>query len=105
MADDRATHDVYCLRCRRYMYSVWWRDIFNARAGAPVDTCEVCAGLPTLIVPSDQGGRTDVSELVLPAITLWQPWACLIEIGAKRYETRSRPPPRKLIGQRIAIHA
>lgn len=41
----------------------------------------------------------------LPAITLWQPWACLIEIGAKPYETRSKPPPKRLIGQRVAIHA
>jgi hypothetical protein len=42
---------------------------------------------------------------VLPAITLWQPWASLIAIGAKRYETRSRPAPSRLIGRRIAIHA
>lgn len=46
-----------------------------------------------------------MSGLILPAITLWQPWACLIEIGAKPYETRSKPPPQRLIGQRIAIHA
>jgi len=37
--------------------------------------------------------------------TIWQPWASLIAIGAKPYETRAYPPPRKLIGQRIAIHA
>lgn len=41
----------------------------------------------------------------LPAITLWQPWATLIGIGVKQYETRSWPPPRKYIGHRIAIHA
>jgi hypothetical protein len=41
----------------------------------------------------------------IPAMTLWQPWASLIAIGAKPYETRSRPPPARLIGQRIAIHA
>lgn len=39
------------------------------------------------------------------ASTLWQPWASLVAIGAKPYETRSYPPPAKLIGQRIAIHA
>ncbi|OAN53857.1 hypothetical protein A6A04_13270 [Paramagnetospirillum marisnigri] len=39
------------------------------------------------------------------AITLHQPWASLIAIGAKKFETRSFPPPSKLIGQRIAIHA
>jgi activating signal cointegrator 1 len=38
-------------------------------------------------------------------MTLWQPWASLIAIGAKPYETRSRPPPTRLIGRRIAIHA
>lgn len=43
--------------------------------------------------------------MIIPAITLWQPWACLIEIGAKKFETRSKPPPSRLIGQRIAIHA
>jgi hypothetical protein len=39
------------------------------------------------------------------AITLHQPWASLAAIGAKRFETRSFPPPAKLIGQRIAIGA
>lgn len=39
------------------------------------------------------------------ALTLWQPWATLIADGRKRYETRSWPPPRRLIGRRIAIHA
>jgi hypothetical protein len=39
------------------------------------------------------------------AITLWQPWASLIAIGVKPYETRSWRPPKWLIGKRIAIHA
>lgn len=39
------------------------------------------------------------------ALTIWQPWASLIAAGAKPYEWRGRPPPRRLIGQRIAIHA
>lgn len=38
-------------------------------------------------------------------MTLWQPWASLVEIGVKPYETRPKAPPKKLIGQRIAIHA
>ncbi len=46
-----------------------------------------------------------MSGLIIPAITLWQPWACLIEVGVKPYETRPKAPPKKLIGQRIAIHA
>jgi hypothetical protein len=45
------------------------------------------------------------TQRTLPAITLWQPWVCLIEIGAKRFETRAHPAPARLIGQRIAIHA
>jgi hypothetical protein len=36
---------------------------------------------------------------------LWQPWATLIAVGAKRVETRSWPPPPDLLGQRIAVHA
>lgn len=46
-----------------------------------------------------------MTGLIIPAVTLWQPWACLIEIGVKPYETRSQKPPQRLIGQRIAIHA
>lgn len=46
-----------------------------------------------------------IDPLIIPAVTLWQPWACLVEIGAKPYETRSKPPPQRLIGKRIAIHA
>lgn len=41
----------------------------------------------------------------MKAISLWQPWASLIAIGAKPFETRSWAPPKALIGQRIAIHA
>jgi activating signal cointegrator 1 len=41
----------------------------------------------------------------LPALTVRQPWAALIGEGAKRYETRGWPPPKQLIGQRLAIHA
>jgi hypothetical protein len=54
------------------------------------------------------------------AISLWNPWAALLFTGApigpapggrrlgdgvKRHETRSWAPPRKVWGQRIAIHA
>lgn len=41
----------------------------------------------------------------MKALTLWQPWASLVAIGAKPYETRSWAPPDRLIGHRIAIHA
>jgi hypothetical protein len=39
------------------------------------------------------------------AITIWQPWASLIAIGAKTLEFRSWAPPNYLWGSRIAIHA
>ena len=41
----------------------------------------------------------------MKAITLHQPWASLIAVGAKKIETRSWRPPDDLIGQTIAIHA
>jgi len=41
----------------------------------------------------------------MKAITIWQPWASLIAVGAKKNETRSWKAPKELIGQRIAIHA
>lgn len=41
----------------------------------------------------------------MPAMTLWQPWASLVALGLKPYETRDRPAPHRLRGQRIAIHA
>lgn len=41
----------------------------------------------------------------MPAISLWQPWASLVAIGAKQVETRGWRPPRHLIGKRIAIAA
>lgn len=41
----------------------------------------------------------------MKAISLWQPYASLIAARVKRHETRHWPPPRWLIGQRIAIHA
>ncbi|MGH6969098.1 MAG: hypothetical protein ACREEN_08350 [Stellaceae bacterium] len=39
------------------------------------------------------------------ALTIWQPWASLIAGGVKPFEFRRRPAPRKLVGQRIVIHA
>jgi hypothetical protein len=42
---------------------------------------------------------------MVPAISLWQPWASLIFTGDKLHETRAYPPPAKHLGQRVAIHA
>lgn len=39
------------------------------------------------------------------AITVIQPWATLLAVEAKRFETRSWPAPPKAIGSLLAIHA
>lgn len=41
----------------------------------------------------------------MKALTIWQPWATLIMVGAKPYEFRGWKPPTWLVGQRMAIHA
>lgn len=41
----------------------------------------------------------------MKALTVWQPWASLIAIGAKPYEFRSWKPPASLVGKQLAIHA
>lgn len=42
----------------------------------------------------------------MKALTLWQPWASLMAIGAKKYETRSWRAPKTLKqGDLVAIHA
>lgn len=43
--------------------------------------------------------------MILPAITLWQPYAQLPFVGAKPWETRTRPYPKAYEGQRIVVHA
>lgn len=42
---------------------------------------------------------------MIPAITIWQPWASLIVLGAKPYEFRGWAAPKAYRGRRIAIHA
>ena len=41
----------------------------------------------------------------MKTISLWQPYASLIAAGVKTIETRGWAPPKRLMGQRIAIHA
>lgn len=43
--------------------------------------------------------------MIIPAVTLYQPYACLVEIGAKPYETRHFQIPTRLLGKRVAVHA
>lgn len=63
------------------------------------------------LVNTAEGGR---AGLGLPAgtkaLTIWQPWASLVMIGAKRYEFRrwnfaDKPHLAKLVGRRLVIHA
>ncbi len=41
----------------------------------------------------------------MKALSLWQPWATLMAIGAKTIETRCWAAPLSLIGQDVVIHA
>jgi len=41
----------------------------------------------------------------MKALSLIEPWASLIALGAKKIETRSWHPPEKFLGMRFAIHA
>lgn len=41
----------------------------------------------------------------MKALSLWQPWASLIAVGAKRIETRHWQCPQVFVGQTVAIHA
>lgn len=41
----------------------------------------------------------------MKALSLWQPWATLVALGAKQVETRAWPVPPSILGERIAIHA
>ena len=41
----------------------------------------------------------------IPAISLWQPWATLVALGLKHYETRHWRCPERFIGCDVAIHS
>lgn len=60
---------------------------------------------PTGYPLCDTCDATGVVPVMVPTISLWQPWASLIFTGDKQHETRAYPPPAKHIGKRIAIHA
>lgn len=90
----------------------------TGRVGVPgphEKVCPTCNGAgqgsqytgqhPTGYPPCDPCDATGVVPIILPAISLWQPWASLIFTGDKLHETRAYPPPAKHLGQRIAIHA
>lgn len=48
-------------------------------------------------------GLPDTSELT-PLISMWQPWAQWVELGWKRFETRTHKRFASLLGRRIGIH-
>jgi hypothetical protein len=83
--------------------------------GAHERKCPACDGngqtlpytgqYPTGYPPCEPCAATGVVPIMVPAISLWQPWASLIFTGDKLHETRAYPPPAKHLGQRIAIHA
>jgi hypothetical protein len=41
----------------------------------------------------------------MKALTVWEPWASLIIIGAKPFEFRKWPAPASIVGERIVIHS
>lgn len=43
--------------------------------------------------------------VIIPAISLWQPWASLWILGVKIHETRDWPFPEKYEGVRIGVQA
>ena len=43
--------------------------------------------------------------MLIPCISLHQPWASLVAVEAKTVETRGWAPPNRYIGQTIGIHA
>ena len=64
-----------------------------------------CLAIPLVIAPWSGVEETALKPLIVKALSLHQPWASLIAAGVKSIETRSWPPPKSLIGQRIGIHA
>lgn len=63
------------------------------------------------VVAATEGGRLMPGvNPGMKALTVWQPWASLIMIGAKPWEFRrwsfaDKPHLAKLVGQRIVLHA
>lgn len=63
-----------------------------------------------VVAASEGGRRADGVTAGMKALTVWQPWASLIMIGAKSWEFRrwnfaDKPHLAKLVGQRIVLHA
>lgn len=77
-------------------------------AGSPYH--ENCDEAIRVVADAEAGRAMPGVEPGMKALTVWQPWASLIMIGAKPWEFRSwnfsdQPGLRRLVGQRIVIHA
>lgn len=73
---------------------------------SPIDQLELERDAPEGTPGASFRGAAPVG--LMKALTIWQPWASLIMIGAKPYEFRRwdyRERERALVGQRIVIHA
>lgn len=109
-----------------YMCARHWRMVPGPLKAAVYASFHATGGISdnhleaTRVVNAAEAGRA-VPGLTagMKALTLWQPWASLIMIGAKPYEFRkwdfteprrpgvvkTTPTFAKLVGQRIVIHA
>jgi len=54
---------------------------------------------------SDERRVTSDRERMMPAISMWQPWATFVCLGWKTIETRTHERLKSLKGKRIVIHA
>lgn len=77
-------------------------------AGSPYR--ENCDEAIRVVAGAEAGRSMPGIEPGMKALTVWQPWASLITIGAKPWEFRGwnftdRPGLRRFVGQRIVIHA
>lgn len=104
--------DEVCPLCRR---PDWMTE--DAPADGTADLTPDLADASSSPSPCDgEGGKADGGSIsrpswrsyeMLPAVSVWQPWAELIARGIKRFETRSwwLPQDRVCLREHLAIHA
>lgn len=106
------SHKVFmCARHWRMIPRQLQADLRDAWNDQATDRHRGFAAEAVRLVGATEGGRSILG--IVPgtkALTIWQPWASLIMMGAKPYEFRrwnfaDKPHLAKLIGQRIVIHA
>lgn len=73
-------------------------DLSKTEAGGhPVVACQMAPGPTSDLCPP--------TSVLVPCISLWQPWAQWIMLGWKTIETRTHARFESLTGQRIGVHA